>query len=128
MSLKSASRLIAAIRKLGIEIRADAMRGRILWRPKDALPHNLYAELLDRRAEALALLCAHDPEVTWRSISLRKQIPPKGPIPPLHARAIAQITDRGKCCGSCGDPLIGAQQFVCLPCQHALWLTLMDSD
>ena len=124
MSLQETMALLASIRSLGIEIRADDAREHILWRPRQMLPQELYRKLAGHRAEALALLCAHDREVVWRVHALRMQIPPKGSIPPLQARPYLFQGARYKRCGSCGDPLTTVQQYVCLPCQHALWLAL----
>jgi hypothetical protein len=128
MSQQEASRLIATIRAMGIELCADPAQAHILWRPIDALPQKAYTALVEQRAAVLALLCAQDPAVRWRADALQEQLPVLGPIPSLQARVFTQRAGSERTCGSCGDPLGRGQQYVCLPCQHAHWLAMMKSD
>ncbi len=63
-----------------------------------------------------------DDEVAWRARVMLRQIPDRGPIPFLTARAAIDYGS-GRC-SSCGDPLSGNDGFCCGPCSRAVNLAL----
>ena len=110
--------LLAEARAVGLEVRADAgslvVRGP---RSREAVAHRVLAG----KAEVLDALAAEDGAVAWRAVAMRRQVPPRGPIPFLAARAVDPVPGG---CLSCGEPLVGGRTTRCGPCAQAAWLVL----
>lgn len=111
---------LAAARAAGLEVRADG--GRLVVRgPKAA--EILVRPLVAQPGAVLALLAAEDAEVAWRVEAMRPQVPVRGLIPILVARAHNPV--RGGCI-SCGGRLSPRQRYRCGPCAQAAWVVLHD--
>ncbi len=141
--MTTAAELVAEVRALGVELRADPDGNRLLVRPKAALPAALKERLREQKQQVLALLCATaeptadrapadavvitDPEVRWRYEVMLPQVPPRGPIPLLLARPELrdqwrELRAQGRC-DSCGEPATPGYELrprpMCAPCQKA---------
>jgi hypothetical protein len=116
----SAVTVLTEARVAGLEVRAET--GQLVVRG----PRSLGAvarQLLERKGEVLALLAAEDADVAWRIDAMRAQVPQRGAIPVLVARARVQEPGR---CVSCGDHLHEGTQFRCSPCARATWVVLHE--
>jgi hypothetical protein len=69
----------------------------------------------------LALLAAEDSQIGWRVDVMRPQVPLRGAIPILVARA-HELVPGG--CISCGDQLGAGQRYRCGLCAQAAWVVL----
>ena len=112
--------LLAAAREAGLEVRVVAdelvIRGP---RTQDALARRVLAE----KPVVLALLSAEDAEVAWRMAAMRPQVPHRGAIPVLVARAVG--APPGSCI-SCGELLQDGMTVRCSPCTRAAWIVLHE--
>ncbi len=118
----AAQDLLTELVRRGVELAVDGTRLR--YRPKDAVPPELRAAIVQHKGELLALLDDAEAEVRWRADVMRAQLTPIGPIPVLAARPLSTCA-RGRCL-SCGDPLGSTNYVRCEPCIKAAWQVLRE--
>lgn len=116
--------ILAEIRARGMEARVSPDNAHVQYRPVAPMPIELARRLLAHRWEVMALLSADDPEVIWRVVALRSQVPEKGPIGRLLARPQSLSIGMAGRCATCGDVLHAGRRYRCGPCQHACWLVV----
>jgi hypothetical protein len=112
--------VITEARAAGLDVRAEADR-LVIRGPR--IQEHLARQLLDQKPRVLAVLEAEHAEITWRITVMRPQVPARGPIPVLSARAVESAPG---CCTSCGDPIIPPHRYRCEPCVRATWTVLRE--
>jgi hypothetical protein len=115
--------VLAQARAAGLQVSSDGVTLTVRG-PQSA--ELLAKQVLARKPEVIALLASHDHEVAWRVRVMRPQVPPRGPIRRLLARPDTPLLDAPRHCGSCGEALAEGRRYVCLLCQHAAWLVLLE--
>ena len=112
--------ILTEARALGFEVRTEP--GRLIVRgPRSQ--ESVAQRLLERKIEVSALLAAEDADVAWRVAAMRRQVPKRGPIPVLVARAGAKQQGR---CVSCGQQLPPDVKCRCSLCARAAWVVLHE--
>jgi hypothetical protein len=115
----SARELLQRLRERNVELFLDGDAIRVA--PKGALSE---ADQADLRMARDAMQAVLEGERSWRVEVMRRQVPPKGPIPALQALP-GQRVPRGAC-ASCGVPLVRAQRLRCHTCGQAARRALRD--
>jgi hypothetical protein len=115
--------LLAEARAAGLVVRVSE-DGTMLHikGPHAAAP--LVEQLRVHKPAILDALKREEEAVAWRVVEMRKQIPPRGPIPLLRARPSALEVDAPGACLSCGAPVGEGQHYRCRLCREAAWEAL----
>jgi hypothetical protein len=110
--------VLAEARAVGLEVRAEADR-LVVRGPR--LHEEIARQLLALKPVVLALLIEEEAELGWRIEAMRPQVPERGPIPVLVARAVSPSPGH---CLSCGEPLPPERPMRCALCVRAAQVVL----
>lgn len=111
--MERVAEVLREARAAGLLIHVEADR-LIVRGPKryESLAQRLFAH----KPDVVALLSREETDVAWRVATMRSQLPARGAIPFLVARASAMVAGT---CVSCGNPLPPDGRYRCSPCAEA---------
>lgn len=122
--------IVERVRACNAELLVDGSRLLVRGRGQP-LSDELREALRTHKAEVINVLhppmpeaLGPDPEVAWRVVAMRPQVPAKGPVLLLMARP--GITMAPGQCTSCGDALEQGNRFRCELCVWAAWEVLRE--
>jgi hypothetical protein len=111
--------LLQRLRESGVTVTVEG--GHLRVAPKAALTPTLRRAITSHAGLLAATLSPPaDDNIAWRAAAMRAQLPLRGPLPFLVARADVLRQDAPGQCLSCGDALASGQRYRCVPCVRAV--------